>query len=175
MSPEHPSRRPSDELIEPVYDELRRLTQALLRGRPRPITLQATAIVHEAYLRLANQTKAHYNDERHFLAVAAQIVRRVIVDLARERQALKRGGGRSALTLESSMLAEGAPVDVLDLHEALELLSASDSRAARVVELRYFGGLTTDEIAGALDVGHATVERDWRFARAWLFDRLYGP
>ncbi|MEQ8763858.1 MAG: ECF-type sigma factor [Planctomycetota bacterium] len=177
MASRTPTPRPDihDRHVRAVYPELRRLAQSFL-GRRGPISLQATAIVHEAWLRLANQHRASYRDERHFVAIAAQMIRRVLVDLYRERMAQKRGGGRAALTLNSGLLeiAESPDLDVLELHEAIECLAGKEPRAARVLELKFFGELTIEEIATVLGISDATVVRDWRYARAWLYRELTG-
>lgn len=166
-------RRTADGLMLVVYDELRRLAQRMLTDEPANITLQATALVNEAYIRLADQTRAVWADELHFVAVASQIIRRILVDHARHRKRIKRGGDRQRILLDPSALVDDSNgVDILELNELLEVLATSDDRAARVVELRFFGGLTNEQVARQLDVSSATVDRDWRFARAWLLHRL---
>jgi RNA polymerase sigma-70 factor, ECF subfamily len=165
------------ELLPLVYGELRRQAARRLRAQPPGHTLQATALVHEAYLRLVDRDTAgtDWQDRSHFFAVAARAMRSVLVDHARARRAAKRGGGARALTLEtadaSGALADRSSdpgLDVEALDEALTRLAALDPRQARVVELRYFGGLSIEETAQALGVSHATVEREWRTARLWL-------
>jgi RNA polymerase sigma factor (TIGR02999 family) len=163
-----------DALVPLVYGELRRQAARYMRDEPAGHTLQATALVHEAYLRLVDQPSVEWQDRAHFLAVAANAMRRILVDRARARHAAKRGGAERALTLSETVAVanEESEVDVLVLHEALIRLAELDPRQARVVELRYFGGLSIPEAAVALGVSHATVERDWRNARLWLRHEL---
>ena len=166
-----------DELLPLVYNELRRLAQARLRQEPQGHTLQATALVHEAYVRLVDLDQLTLADRNHFFAMAARVMRQVLVDHARRKRSDKRGGGATKVTLSAVSAASGAQaldVDVLDLDSALEELAALDERLARVVELKFFVGMTLDETAEALQVSHATVERDWAMAKAWLFRRLAG-
>ena len=159
-----------DDLLPLVYDELHRQARRHMRAQPTGHTLQTTALVHEAYLRLAGQSAMEWKGRAHFLGVAAKAMRSILVDHARARIAAKRGGGARALTLEDegSIAGPQAGVDVLALHEALERLAELDSRKSRLVELRYFGGLEMDEAAAVLGVSVATVKRDWTTARAWL-------
>jgi RNA polymerase sigma factor (TIGR02999 family) len=163
-----------DELLPLVYGELRRQAARCLRTQPEGHTLQATALVHEAYLRLVDRDSAgtDWKDRSHFYAVAARAMRSVLVDHARARRAAKRGGGAPALTLGAAESvadhSSDSGVDVEALDEALTRLAALDSRQARVVELRYFGGLSIEEAAEALGISHATVEREWKTARLWL-------
>jgi RNA polymerase sigma factor (TIGR02999 family) len=166
-------RGASGYLDDLVYDELRRLADQLL-GRARGShTLQPTALVHEAYLKLAE--RGDWNDTGHFQAVAARSVRQVLVDYARHGNRMKRGGGARRLSLDTSIIGGGQPAaDLLELHEALEALAVEDARAARIVELRFFGDLPMSAIAERLNTSLRTVERDWRFARAWLMQAL-GP
>jgi RNA polymerase sigma factor (TIGR02999 family) len=157
-----------DRAFAGVYDELHRLA-ARVRGGRASDTLGATALVHEAYLKLAPAAQPAWEGRRHFLRVAARAMRQVLVGAARERQADKRGGGDFAVTLDEA--AHAAPVradELLALDEALTRLARLDERQARVVELRYFAGLTAEETAEALEVSVPTVQRDWRAARAWL-------
>jgi RNA polymerase sigma factor (TIGR02999 family) len=166
-----------DELLPLVYNELRRLAQARLRNEPQGHTLQATALVHEAYVRLVDLDRLTLSDRTHFFAVAARMMRQVLVDHARRKRSDKRGGGATRLTLDGVSAAATAhplDVDVIDLDSALVELAALDERMARVVELKFFVGLTLEETAEALAVSHATVERDWAVAKAWLFRRLAG-
>jgi RNA polymerase sigma factor (TIGR02999 family) len=162
-----------DALLPIVYDELRRVARARLRGEPAGHALQTTALVHEAYLRLIDVNRLAVNGRTHFFAIAARVMRQVLVDHARRERADKRGGGATMLTLE-----EAAPsvspnvVDVMALDMALQDLAALDSRLCQVVELKYFGGLTIDETAEALAVSPVTIERDWAIAKAWLYQRL---
>ena len=158
----------AEELMPIVYDELRRLARAYVR-RERARSVQATELVHEAYLRLAGDRPRRWQGRTHFLAIAAIGMRRVLVERARARGAAKRGGDQVQVTLDDALVASpGAAVDVLALDEALSALAALDARQARVVELRFFGGLTVDETAEAAGVSPATVKRDWTLARAWL-------
>lgn len=166
-------RQPTASQMQPVYAELRAIAeQHLARERARH-TLQPTALVNEAFLRLFDPDGVAWHDRNHFFAVAAKAMRRVLVDHARRRQRLKRGGGRLALTLNEAVDGRAAPqLDLLDLHLALEELSAEDEEKARIVELRYFGGLEMQEVADVLGVSKSTAERGWRSARAWLGVRL---
>lgn len=162
-----------DRLVAAVFDELRRLAARRLRREPRAQTLQPTELVHEAYLRLVNQRRAAWRNRAQFFAVAAEIMRRVLVDRARAHLAAKRSGLWSRVTIDPAAAVCGGPdVDVLDLDAALRRLEAIDARKSRVAELRFFGGLSLEEIGETLDLSLATVERDWQFARAWLFDAL---
>jgi RNA polymerase sigma factor (TIGR02999 family) len=169
----HGSRDALDRLLPLVYDELRRLAhRALLRERASH-TLSTTALVHEAYVRLVDQERATWNDRAHFLAPAATAMRRILVDYARRQKRLKRGGERRPVTLDDAMLvADQRPDTLLALDEALSGLGALNERLSRVVECRFFAGLTTEETAAALQVTTRTVERDWQKARAWLYIQL---
>ena len=155
-----------------VYDELHRQAARAMRRETPEHTLQATALVSEAYLRLIDQRRVQWRNRAHFFGVAAQLMRRILVDHARGRHAAKRGGGMAQLTLGDDDAASGAPdergVDVLVLNEVLERLATMDPAQARIVELRYFGGLTIEDTAEALGVSPATVKREWAVARAWL-------
>jgi len=155
-------------LIEVVYDELRRLSEAYL-GRERPDhTLQATALVHEAYLSLASRTSG-WADRSHFFRAAAKAMRHILINHAEGKRAEKRGGDADRLRLgETSLIAPAGDVDLLELDEALTRLGGVDSVKGQVVELRFFGGCTIDQTASVLGISTATVERHWRFARAWL-------
>lgn len=160
-------------LIPIVYDELRRVARARLRDEGSDHTLQTTALVHEAYLRLVGLDRMALRDRTHFFAMAARLMREVLVDHARRRRAQKRGGDVTPLTLDA--VGAGVAHDVLDvlaLDEALTDLAAADERLCRVVELRFFAGLSIAEAAEALGVSPATVERDWTYAKAWLKERL---
>jgi len=159
-----------------VYDELRALASSYMRRERRDHTLQTTGLVHEAYLRLIDQRRVDWRNRAQFLGVAAQMMRRVLLNHARDRVAAKRGAGgeRVSLTLVGDERMKAPEVDVLDLHDALEELAAIDRRKGLVVELKYFGGLTTEEIAAALGVSSATVEREWAFSKAWLRRALAG-
>lgn len=156
-------------LLPLVYDELRVLARAQLRGEGTGHTLSATALVHEAYLRLAEREKLTPGDRRHFFAIAAQAMRRVLVDYARTRKRKKRGAGEVpvALPAEEFLSAEAAD-ELVSMDEALERLAKANDRAARVVEQRFFAGLTLEETAEVLGVSMKTVQRDWMLARAWL-------
>lgn len=159
-------------LVQPVLQQLAR--RYMSKERPGH-TLQTTVLVHDAYLQLAGQTEMEWRNRAHFFAIAAQQMRRIMVDHARQRHALKRGGGALKVTLdESAHVAESRAVELLALDEALEKLASFDKRKADVVEMRYFGGLTTEEIADVLKVHANTVLREWSAARAWLFAALSG-
>ena len=164
-----------DKLIPMVQPVLQQLAHRYM-SRERPgHTLQTTILVNDAYLQLADQTHPDWQNRAHFFAVAAQLMRRIMVDHARQRQALKRGGGALKVTLdEAAHAVEGRAVELLALDEALEKLGAFDKRKADVVEMRYFGGLTMEEIADVLKVHVNTVTREWSAARAWLFATLSG-
>jgi RNA polymerase sigma-70 factor, ECF subfamily len=164
-----------EKLIPLVQPELQRLAQHYM-SRERPgHTLQTTALLDDAYLQLAEKGDVRWENRAHFFAVAAQIMRRIMVDHARQRHALKRGGGAIKITLdECAAVTETRAAELLALDEALEKLAAADQRKARVVEMRYFGGLTMEEIADVLKVHVITVTRDWTAARAWLFAALSG-
>ncbi len=163
----------TDTLLRSVYDELRRLAAfQLQRERPNH-TLQATALVHEAYLRLAAQDKSRWSDRVHFIAMASEMMRRVLVDYARGHLREKRGSGIEKLSLsEAAELVGGRDVELLDLDRALDRLAEIDPRKAKLVELRYFGGLTTEEAAESVGISVATAERDWKFSRAFLIREL---
>jgi RNA polymerase sigma factor (TIGR02999 family) len=169
---EQGDRLAAEQLLPLVYDELRKLAaQRLAQERPGQ-TLQATALVHEAYLRLVGDDEARGWDGRgHFFAAAAEAMRRILIDLARDRKRLRRGGGRrrAAMDLEGLVADDAPPDDLLDLDDALGRLDSLDPRAAALVKLRLFAGLTLDEAASVLGVVRRTAERDWAFARAWLF------
>jgi RNA polymerase sigma factor (TIGR02999 family) len=161
----------AERLVPAVYAELRRQAARAMR-REGDNTLQATGLVHEAYLRLVDQRRVAWKSRAHFFGIAAQLMRRILVDHARARHAAKRGGGLQQLTLGDADAAVPASADdgveVVALHETLERLAALDPTQARIVELRYFGGLSIEETAEALDVSPATVKREWAIARAWL-------
>jgi len=164
-----------EKLLPLVYDELRALSERYLRQERPDHTLQATALVHEAYVRLAGARGAKWENRAHFFRVAAKVMRRILVNHAIAHRAEKRGAGRGRVGLEEvTACFPDVGVDLLDLHEALDQLAARDRQKARVVEMRFFGGCTLDETAEALDISTATVEREWRFARAWLRTRLDG-
>jgi len=165
-----------DRLLEAVYGELRRLAQVHLRQERADHTLAATALVHEAYMKLVDQREVAWQDRAHFFAVASTIIRRILVDHARARGARKRGGDAERIGLTGLEMPDGDrdgdEVDLIALDEALRQLAELDQRQARIVELRYFGGLTVEQIAEVLDIGPRTVDRDWRCARTWLYSAL---
>ncbi len=163
------------ELTPLIYEELRRLAHREM-GAERPYhTLQTTALVNEAYLRLADQTNPQWQNRAHFFAVAARAMRQILVSYARSQCAQKRGGGAPKMELdEAALVSPEESQEIIDLHEALERLAALDSRKAQIVELKYFGGLNYDEMAEVLKISSITVRRDWRFAKAWLYTQLHG-
>src|SRR5262245_52890623 len=161
------------ELTPLVYEDLRRLAHRHMGGQRPDHTLQTTALVHEAYLRLADQTNPNWQTRAHFFAVAARAMRQILVDYAKSYRAQKRGGGGLKIELdEAALVSPGESKEIIDLHEALERLAAVDSRKAEVVELKYFGGLNYDEIAEVLKISPVTVKRDWEFAKVWLYAEL---
>jgi RNA polymerase sigma factor (TIGR02999 family) len=162
-----------DELTPLVYNELRHVADAYLRRERPDHTLQATALVNEAYVRLIGQRHGRWDGRKHFYGIAARLMRQVLVEHARKHNAEKRGGGRVAVTLDHYREVSPTPdVDVLAVHQALERLARFDAQQALIVELRFFGGLSIEEAAESLGVGHATVEREWAMARAWLRNEL---
>jgi RNA polymerase sigma factor (TIGR02999 family) len=162
-------REALDEVFALVYDELRRRAQAQRRRWSGDQTLDTTALVHEAYLKLVDQSRAQWNDRAHFLAVAARAMRHVLVNYAEQRRAAKRGGGAPHVPLdENNPVSEETADEVIALHEALQRLADVSERQARVVEARFFAGLSIEETAAALDISPATVKRDWQLASAWL-------
>jgi len=162
-----------DRLMPLVYEELRHIARHHLSAEDVGHTLQSTALVHEAYLKLVDQRRVRWQNRAHFFAVAAQLIRRILLDHARRRHAAKRGGPATRLTLEEGLIAPRCrDVDLVSLDEALNALAELDPQQARVVELRFFAGLTIAEAAEALGISSATVQRDWVTAKAWLFDRL---
>src|SRR5438477_2726420 len=162
-----------EKLTPLVYEELRHLAHRYMQGQRPDHTLQTTALVNEAYLRLVDQTKPKFANRSHFFAVAATAMRQILVNHAKAQQRLKRGGGASKVELDSTAVISPEQTQmVLDVDEALERLALLDSRKARVVELKYFGGLNQDEIAVVLKISAVTVRRDWLFARAWLYTEL---
>jgi RNA polymerase sigma-70 factor, ECF subfamily len=167
--------RQAEELLAVVYDELRQLARRQFRGERAGHTLQPTALVHEAYLRLAKGRDAHWESRAHFFGAAARAMRQILVDYARRRVAGKRGAGAERVTLDTSLPGEDAlAADVLDLHDALERLASNDPDLARLVELRFFAGLTLDEAAETLGVSRRKVAKDWSVARLWLQRELRG-
>ena len=168
-----------DRLMPLVLSELRRLAGNYLRRERQNHTLQPTALVNEAYLKLVDQKSMHWQNRAQFFGVAAQLMRRILVDHARQHQAAKRGGSdqerlsiTSAGQLGGKQLATEPALDLLALHEALEELTAIDPQQGRIVELKFFGGLSIEETAEVMGISHATVERDWKMARAWLRRKL---
>ena len=162
-----------ERLMPAVYQELRRRARAYMRHQPSDHTLQPTALVHEAVLQLVDTTAIEWQDRAHFFAVCAQVMRHILVDSARARAAAKRGGGKPKVNLDD---APGAYTErdreIVAVDEALEALASMDPRKARVIELRFFGGLSVEETAAALDVSPQTVMRDWKLARAWLIREI---
>jgi len=157
------------DLLPMVYGELRKLAAQRLRRERPDHTLQPTALVHEAYIRLVDQRRVHWQNRAHFYGTAAHVMRRILVDRARARKADKRGGAWERVTLVGDKTSNAAnDVDVLVLNDALERLAALDAQQERIVELRYFGGLTLDETAAVIGISTATVKREWAIARAWL-------
>lgn len=169
------SPKPAAEMIDEVYGELRKLAGGYVR-RERAQSVQATELVHEAFMRLQQERKPQWRNRTHFIAIAAIAMRRLLVERARARGAGKRGGDLVQVTLDDQLLGHvpaGAP-DVEDLDRALTRLAAIDAQQARLVELRYFGGLSIEETAEALDISPATVKRHWTIAKAWLLRELQG-
>jgi RNA polymerase sigma factor (TIGR02999 family) len=164
----------SNRLIELVYSELKRLATNYMRREREGHTLQTTALVHEAYMRLAEASQLDIKDRQHFFALAASQMRRILVDKARSFKAEKHGGGQQRFAVDEIeyMLGKAPDEDLVAVHEALEHLALADARAAKVVELRFFGGLTDHEVAETLDISFAMVRRDWEFARAFLLNQL---
>ena len=163
-----------EKLMPLVYDELRRLASNYLRRERATHTLQPTALVNEAYLKLVDQRNAKWQNRAQFFGISAQLMRRILVDHARQHQAAKRGGSnQQRLSITSAeRFAKQPEVDLLALNEALEELTQMDPQQAQIVELKFFGGLSINETAEVLGIGHATVERDWKMARAWLRRQL---
>ncbi len=164
-----------DALVPLVYDELRAMAHRQLAAERRGATLDTTGLVHEAYLRLVDDVRVPEENRAYFFGAAAQAMRRVLVEAARRRKRIKRGGGREALGLDTiQVTADDLAAELLDLEEALGRLSKLYPRPARVVECRFFGGLSVEETAAALDLAPRTVKRDWALARAWLYRELSG-
>jgi RNA polymerase sigma factor (TIGR02999 family) len=162
-----------ESLLPLVYAELRRLAASYLRRERPGHTLQPTALVHEAYLRLIDQTQVQWQNRAHFFGVAAQMMRRILVDHARGQQAEKRGGDVTKLSLDENIDVSGErAADLVALDEALDRLAALDPQKSRVVELRFFGGLSVEEAAEVLGVSAPTVKRQWRMAKAWLYGQV---
>lgn len=165
-----------DRLLPLIYDELRRLAASHLRRERPDHTLQATALVHEAYLRLVEQHSVDWRNRAHFFALAAEMMRRILVNHAQQHHAQKRGGHDTKLALDEavSLAGEERPIDWLLMDDALKRLTALDPRQGRIVELRFFGGLTVEEVAEVLGVSEITVKREWRVAKAWLHQAMDG-
>jgi RNA polymerase sigma factor (TIGR02999 family) len=164
-----------DQMLPVVYEELHRLASHYLSREAAGHTLQPTALVNEAYLRLVDQRQVDWRNRAQFLGVAASLMRRILVNHARDRAAQKRGGGAQQVSLSLLESPSGRPdVNLIALEDAMERLAQRDERKSRVVELKFFGGLTTEEIAEVLQISVATVEREWAFARAWLYDAIEG-
>ena len=164
-----------DELMPLVYGELRRLASAYLRRERSNHTLQSTALVHEAFMRLVNQQEVQWRNRAHFFAIAAQMIRRILVDYARAQHTEKRGSGSVKLELDEAMaapLASGFDLDLLALNDALDQLSQLDARQSRIVELRFFAGLSIEETAEVMKLSPASIKREWNTARAWLFREM---
>jgi RNA polymerase sigma factor (TIGR02999 family) len=164
--------RARDALIPIVHEELRRLAHRYMRGERAGHTLQTTALVNEAYMRLVDVERIEWRGRGHFFAMAATLMRRILVDHARDRDRDKRGGGVVLTSLGDKAIAAAPSLDVLALDEALDRLSDMDPQQARIVELRFFAGMTIEETADALDISPATVKRDWTWAKAWLHQQL---
>ena len=168
-------RQALEALLPLVYDELRMLAGRYLRRERSGHTLQSTALVHEAYLRLVDQRNVQWQNRAHFFAVAAQMIRRILVDHARKTQAEKRGGQAPRLSLDEAIaVAQGRDVDLVALDDAMNGLAAIDEQQARIVELRFFGGLSIEETAEVLKISPATVKRDWVMAKSWLYREMTG-
>ena len=165
-----------DELMPLVYGELRRLASAYLRRERSNHTLQSTALVNEAFLRMVQQHDVHWRNRAHFYAIAAQMIRRILVDYARAQHAEKRGSGAVKLELDDAMMAalpqQSRDVDLLGLNDALDRLAELDERQSRVVELRFFAGLSIEETAEVMHLSPASIKREWQTARAWLFREM---
>ncbi len=165
----------ANELLMPlVYDELRRMARGYMRGQPSEHTLQTTELIHEAYMKLARQGEKHWQNRAHFFGVASKAMRHILVDYARSKHRQKRGGWQDRIVLDDALIGAAASrsEDLVALDDALMKLAVVDERKARVVEMKYFGGLNTEEIAQALKISPDTVKRDWRFARNWLLREL---
>jgi RNA polymerase sigma factor (TIGR02999 family) len=160
-------------LIPLVHDELRRIARRHMRGQPAGHTLQASALVNEVYIRLVDVQQVRWQDRAHFLAMASRLMRRVLVDIARSKRYQKRGGGAAKVTFDEGLFAaRDAGPELVSLDDALAALAQFDERKSRVIELRFFGGLSVDETASVLHVSADTVMRDWRLGRAWLFREM---
>ena len=167
-------RKALEAILPLVYNELRRLARANLRQQRPNHTLQTTALVHEAYLRLANETSLRVASRAHFLGIAAQLMRWILVDYERNRRAAKRGAGLTRITLVESIASPQRDVDLLALDEALDRLAELDAQQSQIIELRYFGGLSIEDASEFLGISPATVKRSWASARAWLLREIRG-
>jgi RNA polymerase sigma factor (TIGR02999 family) len=168
-------KRGLDQMLPVLYEELRRLASHYLSLEATGHTLQPTALVHEAYFRLVDQRRVDWRNRAQFLGLAANMLRRILVNHARDRAAQKRGGGVAAVSLSLVEAPSGRPdIELIALEDALQRLAALDERKSKVVELKFFGGLTIEEIAEVLQISAATVEREWAFARAWLYEAIEG-
>ena len=161
-----------EELLPLVYGELRKLAHSYMQNERSDHTLQATALVHEAFIRLVDWEKVSWQNRAHFFAVAASVMRKILVDYAREKKAQKRDFGQKLELNEAVSFSPQKEVDLIDLDEALEDLAKFDEQQSKIVELRFFGGLTLEETAHALSISTATVSREWTVAKAWLFQRM---
>jgi RNA polymerase sigma factor (TIGR02999 family) len=162
-----------DKLMPLVYGELRRLASSHLRRERSNHTLQSTALVHEAFMRLVNQQDVQWRNRAHFYAIAAQMIRRILVDYARSQHAEKRGSGAVKLALDDAMaVPQQADMDLLGLNDALDQLAELDARQSRIVELRFFAGLSIEETAEVMNLSPASIKREWNTARAWLFREM---
>jgi RNA polymerase sigma factor (TIGR02999 family) len=167
------NRNAEEKLIPLVYGELRKLAAHYLRGERPGHTLQSAALVHEAYLRLTQMEEVDLKGRSHFFALAAQLMRRILVDHARAHEAQKRGGAEKTLSLENTLvISDPRSKELIALDDALERLSQRDPRQSRIVELRFFGGMSEEEIAAVLRISTRTVKRDWRIAKAWLYHEI---
>jgi RNA polymerase sigma factor (TIGR02999 family) len=161
-----------DSLMPLVYDELHRAAHSYMAREAPDNTLQTTALVNEVYLRLTGSRTVNWNDRSHFFAVCATVMRRILTDFARARKSQKRGGSAQHVSLDDVLVSSAPRIDLLELDEALNGLAAVNERQARVIELRFFGGLSVDETAEVLEVSPETVHRDWRLAKEWLLNEL---
>lgn len=162
-----------NKLLPLVYDELRRLAQSYLRRHRNQLSLQPTMLVHEAYMKLVNQEHSSWQNRAQFFGLAAKIMRDLLVDHARQKHAAKRGGGNFSISLgEADRIGKQPNLDLLALNEAMNELDAIKPRHCKIIEMRFFAGLTIEETAEVLNISHATVERDWNFARTWLYRHL---
>jgi RNA polymerase sigma factor (TIGR02999 family) len=163
----------ADQLMPLVYDELRRMAKRHLRGQRSGHTFQTTELIHEAYLKIAAPDESKWQNRAHFFGIAAQAMRHILVDYARAKQSQKRGGWQEKITLaEDAAISSEKPAEIVALDDALHRLAALDRRKSRVVELKYFGGLTNEEVAEVLQISPETAKRDWSFARTWLLREL---